>query len=121
MHDAGARQQFQVWIVMQQGIHQGAAGIAGTGMDHQPRRLVQHDQVLVLVQDVQRNGFGRGAGLHFQHRVQGDGLAAKHGIPRAHRGPVQQHITGFDPACQPRARVLGEQFRKHLVQPPAGS
>ena len=38
-----------------QGIDQGAVGIARRGMHHQPRRLVDHDQVLVLVNHVERN------------------------------------------------------------------
>ena len=38
-----------------QGIDQGAVGIAGRRMHHQPRRLVDDDQVLVLVDHVERN------------------------------------------------------------------
>ena len=47
-------------------------GVAGRGMDDQPGRLVDHDEVLVLEHDAERDGLGRGLGRlglgHVDHR-----------------------------------------------------
>ena len=51
-HAADARQA--AGAVGEQGIDQGAARMARRRMDHQARRLVEHEQVLVLEHDVER-------------------------------------------------------------------
>ena len=40
--------------VPQQGVDQGAVWVAGRGMDHHPLGLVDHQQVPVLIDDVQK-------------------------------------------------------------------
>ena len=42
--------------VMQQRVHQGAAGVAGGGVDHQSCGFVDHDQMIVLEHHIQRDG-----------------------------------------------------------------
>jgi hypothetical protein len=76
--DAGARQQLQRRVAEQQGVDQGPVRIAGAGMHHQPGRLVDHEDVFILVQDVQRDVLGHRVRLGFLHRGQGHRLAAAH-------------------------------------------
>src|SRR3546814_15784427 len=38
-----------------EGVYQGPVGVAGGGMDDQAGGLVQHDEVAVLVEDLQRD------------------------------------------------------------------
>ncbi|MCW0424878.1 hypothetical protein NB713_002821 [Xanthomonas sacchari] len=120
VHDAGARQRRQPRIAVQQGIDQGAAGIAGARVHHQPGRLVQHDDLVVLVQHLQRDVLGQGVGLGVQHRVQAGDLAAAQRIARPRRGAVEQGVAGFDPFGQARTRVFGEQFGQHRVEAATG-
>ena len=59
--------------VVEQGVDQGAVGVARGGVDHQPHGLVHHDDVPVLVhhvqgdflgQDLHRGGVGDAEGEH---------------------------------------------------------
>ena len=49
---------------------------AGSGMDHQPRGLVDHDQVVVLVDDDERDVLGLGPGGGGRRQGDLDLLAA---------------------------------------------
>jgi len=56
MDDAGAQHAAdprKVPAVMEQGVDQGSPGISGPGMDDQPRRLVDHQQGGILIDDLQ--------------------------------------------------------------------
>ena len=66
MDDTGAGQRGQIRAVVQQRIEQRAVRIAGTGMHHQPHRLVDHQQMVVLVDDIQFDGLGRPAFIGHQ-------------------------------------------------------
>ena len=55
-HPADPRQA--VPAVVKQGVDQGAVGVAGGGVDHQPHGLVDDDDVLVLEDHVQGNVLG---------------------------------------------------------------
>ena len=48
--------------MVEQGVDQRVFFVAGCRMHHQPRRLVQHQQRFVLIQDVQRHRFRLGLG-----------------------------------------------------------
>ena len=56
MDDASARDFLESRRVVQQAVHQGAAGIACSGVYHQPGGLVDDQQVFVLENDVE--GYG---------------------------------------------------------------
>ena len=59
MHDAGAQRAADagetVAAVVEQGVDQGAVRMARRGMDDEPARLVDDDDVVVLVDNVQRD------------------------------------------------------------------
>ena len=77
VHDAGARHIRQRGRMMQQGIEQRAIAIACTGVNDEPRRLVDDQQMLVLEDDVERNVFADGLNFALGPRQCGhDRLAA---------------------------------------------
>ena len=61
--------------VMQQSVDQGSVRMADRRMHHQPRRLVHHHQVVILMHDIQGNILGNGC----------------HGLPQ--RRLVAHHLT----------------------------
>ncbi len=117
---AGARHRRQRRVAEQQGVDQGAGGVAGARVDHQPGRLVDHEDVLVLVQHRQRDVLRLGVGLGLQRRIQGGQLAAAHRVAAAHRGAVEQDRPGLDPFAQAGTGELGEQLGQHGVETAAG-
>ena len=120
VHDAGARQFGQLRVVVQQGVEQGAGGVARAGVHHQAGRLVEHQQVLVLVHDGERDGLRRAFHLGFQLGLQPHQLAAAQQLAGRHRGAVQRGRAGLDPRGEARARIVGEQLGQRLVEPASG-
>jgi len=65
-----------VAAVVEQGVDQGAVRVAGGRMDHQARGLVDHDDVVVLVDHVQGDVLGGQGRLAELGNVHGDRLTA---------------------------------------------
>jgi len=89
-------------------------------MHDQADGLVDHQQVGVLVEDVERDRFGCHRHLLRGRRTQGHGFAPGDQVTRWHLDAVEQGIAGFDPAGQARARKLAEQLRQHGVEAAPG-
>ena len=70
--------------VVEQGGGEGSGGSTGTRMDGQAGRFVEHDDIGILVQDIERNGF----------RFDMPGLGG--GNPDRHGGTGGKKITGLD-------------------------
>jgi len=88
----------------QPGIEQRAVPVAAAGMHHQPRRLVDDEQVGVLVHDIERNVLGgvrNGFGIRRRNHL--DGLAPPHPLPRLHGAAVERGLAGLYPQRQPAA------------------
>ncbi|MGY4511985.1 hypothetical protein ACVIN2_005439 [Bradyrhizobium sp. USDA 3650] len=101
-----------------QRVHQRAGLVARRGMHHQPLRLVENDDVVVLEHDVEGDILAfRLRRDRFRH-VDCDRIAAgdvisgvpDRGVPEAHRARQNQ---GF----QPRSRQLGKVHSQHAVEP----
>ena len=114
-----ARQHGQRRVVMKQRVEHRAGRVAGAGMHHQAGRLVQHQQVFVLVDDVQVDRFGCAGNFGFQFRLQPHLLAAFEQLARHGRRTVQRHRAGLDPGGQARAGVVREHLGQSLVEPAA--
>ena len=119
MHDAGTRQGRSPRIARQQAIEQGAAPVAGRRMDHQAGRLVDHQQVRVLVDHVQRHGLGlkglalgRGAQLDLAAVARLDPLCTAQD-----RLAVDLHRAVGNQLLQVAARELRHLRGQHPVQP----
>src|SRR5581483_2886854 len=59
-----------------QGVDQRAAPIAGRGMHDKPARFVDDNDVVILVNDVERYGFGARLGRRRRRNVDADGGGA---------------------------------------------
>src|SRR5690606_12555565 len=96
--------------------HQAPFLLPGPGVDHHPRGLVHHDQVGVLVDDVQGNGLGadpvglgrRDDRLHLVAPVQ-EGLLGRH-------LPVDPHVPRLDPLLPEGPGALGLAAGQELVE-----
>ena len=74
----------------------------------------------VLVDDVERQLFGRDAALRRQPCFDRCGFATGDQVARADAKPVDQHRPLLDPALDARARVLRQELGKCLIQPLSG-
>ena len=100
-HAADARQALPA--MGDQGVDQRARGVAGPGMHGQARRLVDDDQVRVLVDHDERHGLRlRRRRLRWRH-IYRVGLPGLHPLAQVlHHGPAAQDIAGTDQRLQPR-------------------
>src|SRR6185312_566254 len=115
-----ARDFGELRIVVQQRVLQRAGRIAGAGMHDEARRLVDDDDVGVLVADVERDLLGRGADLALEAHLDEDRLAAAHDVARQDLGAVERRGAGLDPGREPRARIIREEIGQNLVEAAAG-
>ena len=104
MHETGARDGPKPRVVCEQPIEEGSVAIAGTGMHHQPRWLVDHEHVRICVKNCE------GPRLCLRQLVVLDGaedadlLTPRDPILDPHRrtvkggGPSPGSISGCEPA-----------------------
>jgi len=126
VHDAGTLDSAnagQILDMREDSIDERAVPIAGGGMDDEADRLVDDEEILVLVNDVERNR--RRLGLRLggcrRRHAHDDGLAAL----EFHGRLNQRALAGLDAPLgdQPleaRARQIRDQARQRLVEPLAG-
>ncbi len=125
VHDAGtglAADLGKLSEMVQQGVDQRATiavvvGRARPGVHHHAGRLVDDGEVVVLVNDVERNVFGHGA----QRRRHGiaedsDGLAALELQRRLGRLAVDQRLLFFQQQLHAGAAGVGELRGEELVE-----
>ena len=106
--------------VKRQRIDERARPVSLGGMDHHVERLVDDGEILVLVENVEREylrapdrgGAARGARC--------DAVADTHLEARLDRRVIQEHAFGLDGLLQQRAAEIGEQAGKILVKTSAG-
>src|SRR3984957_10498875 len=104
-----------------QRVDQRSGPVPGGGMYDQPLRLVDNDDVVILINHVERDCFGGGLGggrLRHVDDDRGAGIDAMAGI--TDRAPVDGDGAGFDQRLEPRAREFGNVRSKHAVEPAAG-
>ncbi len=114
--DPGARHIGDVRDMVEQGIQQGAVLMAGSRMDHQAGGLVNHQDVLVLVDDFQLDVLCEPLALGFLLGLQDQLRAAVDDVARAQHGAVDGQATVLDPAGQTGAGVFGKKLGGDLVE-----
>ena len=121
VHDAGAGEFGQCRAVGQQAVEQGAAPVAGGGVDDEAGGFVQHNHAVVFKHNIQRHGLGREGGgfvavldVHFQ------GFAADESLFGAGNLAVEQHVAVFNPSAQAAAGIIGQQFGQRGIESLAG-
>ena len=106
-------------IPAKQGVQQRAAPIAGRGMHHQPRRLVDHEDVLILIHHIQWPLLGpKSLALLRRAHLDRDavpGLDPGRGL--LYLPPIQAYAALEQQLLQITAGKLWDQFRECLVQP----
>ena len=117
LHEAGAGQMGQFRAPLEQTVDQGAARIAGAGVDDHPRRLVDDDDGGVFVYHAKRDLVD--VAPVFAGRADGgdaDALAAANGLPRLDAAPVERGRAAADPAGEFGTRQVWEHARRGAVE-----
>ena len=87
-------------------------------MDHHSRRLVHHRQVLILVQNVERNllcySMKR---LRMRLALNLDCLATVQLLPGLCGGAIHPHLASLDQQLHPRPAYIGNRLCQISVQP----
>ena len=123
VNDAGAQRPASARKraeAMQQRVHYSSRMNTGAGMHDHPGGLIYGDQVVIFIQDSERDVFRLGAqrsklgGLHFNRvfaadQVRGPAL-----------GPVHAHAPTPDPLLNARPAECRQTLMEHLVEPFAG-
>ena len=102
----------------QQRVEQRAVRLAGAGMHDQAGRLVDDDQVGVLVHDLERHALRR-RGDRVRRRAAARAPRCSPpvtGLRAAAALAVDRDVAGLQPGLQAVARVLREQARQRLVE-----
>jgi hypothetical protein len=103
--------------VRDQRIDQRSGQIARGGMHHEAGRLVDHDQLGVLVDNGKLDGFGPGRGVRRRGHPQGDRGARVDAVSRiADRSAIDRDFAGQDQGFQARARKSGVSG-EHAIDP----
>ena len=97
---------------MQQGVHQRAAAIAGTRVNHQAGRLVDDEEVRVFGQDVQLDVLGAVGDGEFDLGAEAHALAAAHRLARLGGAALDQNPAVLQPGAEPGAGKLGKGLRQ---------
>ena len=90
--------------------------IAGARVHHQAGRFVKHQQLLILVDDIQRQYLGAHGGVGIEPGLDHDLLAALYAIAGARRLTLEPHHPVPDPTLQARPRVLRQRDSQRLIQ-----
>ncbi len=114
--DAGTRYVDDIRHMVQQCVEQGAIGVARSRVDHQPGRLVDHQDVVIFIDDIQLDVLGQPLALGFLLGLEGQQRAAIDDIARTQDGAINRQAPLLDPGGKARARVLSEQLGGDLVE-----
>jgi hypothetical protein len=119
MHDAAPRKQPQRRVPVQQPVLQRAMPIAGGRVNDEPSRLVDHQQMLVLEHDIERQRLRPALPDRLQQCMDPGPLAATNPRAGTASSTVDAHHSGLDPALDPAARELRKAGGQGLIQAPA--
>jgi hypothetical protein len=103
--------------MMEQSIDERVFFMAGGGVNHQARLFVQHEQNVVLVQDIERNLFWLGFGGASLRPGDFDRFPRTRRVRRLDLEPVDADVTFLDEALDRPARHGREFMTEKNVQP----
>ena len=101
---------------MQQAIHERSAGIPGPRVHDQPRGLVHHERVIILVHDIQPDRLRSRSDFNFRPRLECYGFPTRDGVSWSFRATINRDRTGQQPFLQAAAGIFGKHPGKCLVQ-----
>src|SRR5712672_4464650 len=123
MHDARTKRipaLRQRLSTAKQCVHQRAGGIAGACMYGHSGWLVDGHDVLVFVENIERNGFGFSAQRRARPDFDGDVLAASYAMRALGRASIDEHQSGRDEFLYARAADAIEAGSDALIEAFAG-
>ena len=89
---------------------------AGWMNDH-ARRLVDRDDVLVLIQDVERNFFRVRSRRVHRRKDQRDSIARRQAMGHLGALPIHLHATRADHFAELHSTVLWQRMRQECIEP----
>jgi len=101
--DAGAWHRRQLRCMCQQAVHQRTACIACPGVYHQPCGFIDHQEVRVLMDDVEPHGFGLGTHSGIGNHGHDDGLTAQNPVAWPPLSAVDEHGAVQQPGFEAAA------------------
>ena len=123
VHDAGSlliAYTFKIGGMGQHGIDQRAAGVAGRWMHDHAGRFVNHDHIVIFVNDGKGNGFGYEAALRGRRDSDSNLIAAGKFVTRfANRNVIDGDKAIVNEALEMDARKVRERGGKVTVNPVA--
>lgn len=108
MHDTASGQQHQTGVMCDQTVDQCAVGMSRSRMHHQTSRLVDDDDIRVLMDDPEIHGL-RHPGLRWGElrRLHVQSLSGSQQLGRATCSPIHRHSAVLNPLLDPRSRHAG--------------
>jgi hypothetical protein len=101
-------------------VHQCAGGVAGGRVNDKALRLIDHDDRVVFVNDVERNGLALRGGRFRRGQRHRDDVARFDGCRGiADRAPRKRHMASKDQGLQMRAGKCRDVCSEHAVKPRA--
>ncbi len=100
--------------VGEQGMHQRAGASSGARMDDHSRSFIQDDEVLVLMQDVERDRLWCEQEWPSRRDVELDVLAGSHPMARLLRVAADQDVPALDEPLDPRSRQAARPGQEHV-------
>ena len=120
VNDSGTRQCFQPRVEIQQSIYQGAVRISGTRVHDQPDGLVDHQKVIALIHDLQRNFLWPVDSSRLQRLANQHLLATHQFLSGARRLAIQKNIAALYPLLDAASGKLRKHSGQGLVQTVTG-
>ena len=121
MHDAGTSFVPDVpefVHVVQQGVDERAVGVAGRRVDDHARGLVDHHEVRVLEDDVERDRLRLETGGRWRRHVEIEHVTFADDSGRTGHGRARgiEHVAALDQSLQLRTRALRHEDGQRLVE-----
>jgi hypothetical protein len=107
--------------MMQQRIHERVLSLTGTRMNNQSSRFVDHDQFVIFVENVERDGFWKIIEFFRRRLVNLNTISGPDEIPRSGRGSIQSHILISNERLNARPREFCELTREKLIETQAAA
>jgi hypothetical protein len=105
----------QILDVVQQRVDQRAAGMAGRWVDDHTGRLVHHDEVTILVDDLERQILGFRGWRHWFGNLDGHDLSGFDRLVRFGRPPRHLDVPVLNQPLNLRSGVRAEDRRQKAI------
>ena len=90
--------------------------LTGAGMNNEPGRFVDHNQIFVFIKDIERNRFGSSLDFFRRRLIDDDAIARAYRIARSGRGFIYRHEFFPNQLLKTRPRKLCQLAREKLIE-----